>query len=112
MWVTKQMVNTMQEDPSKHKKQLYAATLPEKKVIQFQLHCGASCNVILIGLVNPDIWVEETNQLLTMYNHATLKPVGKCKIKLKNARNKKKYRLDFVATNDETAVPFLGSKAA
>lgn len=90
-------------------RQLFATMLLGDKPIRFQLDCGASCNIIPVHLLNPDTKLEQTQQVLVMYNKSTLKPLGKCKIKIRNPRNMKLYRLEFMVIEEH--VPLLGNKA-
>ena len=46
-----------------------------------------------------------------MYNKSTLHPLEKCKVKLRNPRNKKLYQLEFMVVDERSAVPLLGSRA-
>lgn len=52
--------------------------------------------------------IMKTDQILTMYNGSTSKPVGKCKVKM---TTKKKYKVDYVVVIEGYAEPLLGSKA-
>lgn len=76
-------------------------------LVKLQLDCGATCNIIPINLVNPNVQIEETDQVLVMYNKSTLKPIGKCQMKLRNPRNKTLYRLEFMVVDANSAVPLL-----
>ena len=55
--------------------------------------------------------LQKTNQILTMYNNKTIKPIGKCKLKLVNPKNNEKFIAEFVVIKDETLTPLLGNKA-
>uniref|UniRef100_A0AAQ4NR87 ribonuclease H n=2 Tax=Gasterosteus aculeatus aculeatus TaxID=481459 RepID=A0AAQ4NR87_GASAC len=91
---------------------LYAGMLLGKDMVKFQIDCGASCNIIPINLLNPDTELEHTKSVLVMYNKSKLKPMGKCKIKIRNPRNHKLYRLEFQVVDTDGAVPLLGRKAS
>lgn len=75
--------------------QLFAGMLLGKDLVKFQIDCGASCNIIPLYLLNPDTKLEETKTVLLMYNKSKLRPLGKCKLKLRNPRNQKLYQLQF-----------------
>lgn len=79
-------------------------------LVKFQLDCGATCNIIPINLVNPDIQIEETDQILVTYNKSKLKPIGKCQLKLRNPHNKKLYRLKCMVVDANSAVSLLGRR--
>lgn len=85
--------------------------LLENSLVKFQLDCGATCNIIPMNLVNPDVQIQKTDQELVMYNKSTLKPVGKCDLKLRNPCNKRPYRLEFMVIEAHSAVPLLESRA-
>ncbi|XP_028672669.1 uncharacterized protein K02A2.6-like [Erpetoichthys calabaricus] len=99
----------MRED--KQDKQLFATMLIGERLVKFQLDCGASCNVIPVQLLNLDTVMEKTEQILVMYNKSTLKPVGKCRIKIRNPRNRKLYRLEFIVVEETSSMLLLGNKA-
>lgn len=83
-----------------------------KKTVKFQIDCGATCNIIPIDLVDPNTKIENTKSVLVMYNKSKLKPLGKCKLKLRNPRNQKLYQLEFQVVDKEGTVPLLGKKAS
>ncbi|KAL6471864.1 hypothetical protein MHYP_G00205140 [Metynnis hypsauchen] len=99
------------EGRSKFGKQVFATMLIGEKPVKFQLDCGASCNIIPIQLLNQDTQLEKTKQVLVMYNKSTLNPLGKCRIKIRNPRNRKLYRLEFMVVQESSSVPSLGNKA-
>lgn len=76
------------------------------------LDCGATCNVIPVDILNSDTQIEQTDKVLVMYNKTKLRPVGKCKIKVKNPRNQKSYRLEFQVVGEDWKTPLLGRKAS
>ncbi|XP_028839495.1 uncharacterized protein K02A2.6-like isoform X3 [Denticeps clupeoides] len=104
-------VNTVTEDKRRPPSKLFAAMLLGKEQVKFQLDCGASCNIIPVNLLNPSTQIEKTEKVLVMYNRSTLQPLGKCKVKLRNPRNKKLYRVEFMVVDEGSAVPLLGSRA-
>ena len=54
--------------------------------------------------------LQKTNQILTMYNNKTIKPIGKCKLKLVNPKNNETFMAEFVVNKDGTLTPLLGNK--
>ena len=48
--------------------------------------------------------IEDTKSVLVMYNKSKLKPLGKCKLKLRNPRN----QLEFQVVDKGDTVPLLG----
>ncbi|XP_030578703.1 uncharacterized protein K02A2.6-like [Archocentrus centrarchus] len=91
---------------------LYAGMLLGKNTVQFQIDCGASCNIIPINLLNPDVELEHTKSVLVMYNKSKLRPIGKCKVKIRNPRNNKLYRLEFQVVDTDGVMPLIGRKAS
>ncbi|CAC5410787.1 unnamed protein product [Mytilus coruscus] len=84
----------------------------KSKLTRFQLDSGATCNIITTRTLKElDInQLQKTSQILTMYNNTTIKPIGKCILKLVNPKNNDKFKAEFVV-NDGTLTPLLGSKA-
>lgn len=60
---TTETVNQIREKQSKTN-QLFAGVLINNNVVNFQIDCGATCNVIPINLLNPEIKVEDTDKVL------------------------------------------------
>ncbi|XP_034092513.1 uncharacterized protein K02A2.6-like [Gymnodraco acuticeps] len=83
-----------------------------KELMKFQIDCGASCNVIPVNLLSPETRLESTKTVLVMYNKTRLHPLGKCKVKVRNPRNQKQYRLEFEVVNEDCRLPLLGKKAS
>ncbi|XP_023816251.1 uncharacterized protein LOC111948290 [Oryzias latipes] len=104
------------EQPTDSKKEtetkLFAGMLLGKDIVKFQIDCGVTCNVIPVNLLNPDTRLEDTKTLLIMYNKSKLRPLGKCKLKLRNPRNQKLYQLEFQVVNKDCSVPLLGKRAS
>lgn len=92
--------------------QLFAGMLLGKDVVKFQIDCGATCNVIPINMLNPDTKLEDTKTVLVMHNKSKLRPLGKCKVKLRNPRNQKLYQLEFQVVDKDCTVPLLGKRAS
>lgn len=100
------------EEENEKKTQLYAGMLLGKDLVKFQIDCGASCNVIPISLLSPDIKLEDTKTVLIMYNQSKVRPLGKCKLKVRNPRNHKLYRLEFQVVDNNCTVPLIGKRAS
>lgn len=54
----------------------------------------------------------KTHKVLVMYNKSKLRPVVKCKVKVRNPRNQKLYRLEFQVVGEDCKTPLLGRKAS
>ena len=68
--------------------QLFATmTVNEKAKVKFQLHCGATCNILPLkdyirAMEESDyLYVQRSNAKLSMCNGTVIYPVGKCKLK-------------------------------
>ena len=92
--------------------QLFAGMLLGKQTVKFQIDCGATCNIIPIDLLDSNTKIEDTKSVLVMYNKSKLKPLGKCKLKLRNPRNQKLYQLEFQVVDEGDTVPLLGKRAS
>lgn len=109
---TETVVDVMETDKVKNTQLLYAGMLLGKDMVRFQIDCGASCNIIPMNLLNPDTKLQHTKSILVMYNKSKLRPLGKYKVKIRNPRNHKLYRLEFQVVNTDCAVPLLGRRAS
>ena len=47
-----------------------------------------------------------------MYNKTKLTHLGTCKVKIRNPRNRKLYRLEFQVVDQDSRIPLLGIKAS
>ena len=85
---------------------IYAKMELKDRHIKFQVDCGATVNVISQKYVHNES-LEKSNTKLTMYNKTTLKPIGKCRIIMRNPTNGKKYNVLFeVVKEDLGCLPF------
>lgn len=109
--VNRETMNQIKEAHSQDQ-QLFAGMLIEKTLISFQIDCGATCHLIPIHLLNPDTQLEHTEKVLVMYNKTRLSLQGKCKVKVRNPRNSKLYRLEFQVVDQHYEIPLLGRKAS
>ena len=80
------------------------------KVVSFQVDCGATTNVIPRSLV-PDEELYPSHTPLHMWNNTTIEPIGKCRVVLRNCKNKKKYSVEFTVV-EENLTPLLSKKAS
>ncbi|KAJ8034656.1 hypothetical protein HOLleu_21584 [Holothuria leucospilota] len=91
----------------KHHSHIYADMIIDDKRVTFQLDSGATCNILpfseFVKLGKHGI--KKTRQVLAMYNGSTSEPKGKCRLKLVNPRNNKKYRAEFVIVEGDKAIP-------
>ncbi|KAK7891393.1 hypothetical protein WMY93_023356 [Mugilogobius chulae] len=55
---------------------------------------------------------ENCKAIAVMYNGSKVKPLGKCKVKLRNPRNQKLYQLEFQVVDRDCTVPLIGKRAS
>lgn len=72
------------EESQNKKQQLYAGMMVDNSPVKFQIDCGATCNVISVHLLDPNVKMEHTDKVLVMYNKSKLRPLGKCTVKVRN----------------------------
>ena len=83
------------------------------RMTRFHLDSGATCNIITANVLK-ELEIKElqkTNQILTMYNNTTIKPIGKCKLELVNPKNNEQFIAEFVVIKGGTLTPLLENKA-
>ena len=89
---------------------IYAKMELKDRDVKFQVDCGATVNVISQKYVHNEP-LEKSDTKLTMYNKTTLKPIGKCRIIMRNPTNGKKYNVLFEVVKEDLT-PLLSRKAA
>lgn len=47
-----------------------------------------------------------------MYNKTKLRPLGKCKVKIRKPRNNKLYKLEFQVVDQDDRISLLGRRAS
>ena len=102
-------VNTV--EMSEFKSKIFAHIEIEDVLVKMQVDSGASCNVLPRKFLPKDTVVDTTEVKLTTYSKASLKVLGVEKIQLRNPKNQKKYRVQFVVI-DEDYTPLLSSTSA
>ncbi|XP_068243843.1 uncharacterized protein [Palaemon carinicauda] len=68
------------------------------KVIKFQVDCGASVNVIPQYLI-PNVNLKPCDTTLEVWTLDTVRPKGKCRLVIRNCKNRKKYNLEFLVVD-------------
>lgn len=92
-------------------KLIYAEMLVHKIPVRFQVDCGASPNIIPEKHLNQSDVVNPKGPRLEMWNGSSLKPLGTCRVNVKNPKTEKKYNLEFVVVRGNQ-MPLIGSQAA
>ena len=77
--------------------------------VKFQVDCGATVNVIPRKSIDSH-QPPPPNTSLQMYNHSTIKPLGKTRLILTNTENHRKYNVEFEVTKEDLT-PLLSRKA-
>ena len=93
---------------NKFLKHLYATTDIRKKTVRFQLDSIAFCNVIseeTLKSCSVPVNLEETEQVISMYNQTTLRPVGQCTLELHNHKTDKPYCTESVVLKEQSPPP-------
>ena len=75
-----------------------------------QVDSGASVNVISANHVH-NVRLDKVKTKLSMYNGSTLKARGKAQLVLKNPKNGKKFKAEFVVV-DENLMTLIGKKTS
>ncbi|XP_064629251.1 uncharacterized protein K02A2.6-like [Lineus longissimus] len=91
-------------------KEIYAEMIVAKKRVKFQLDSGAAVNILPAKHVNSSIKLQKCNKVLQMWNGARLVPQGKCRMHVRNPKNRKLYSIEFVIVKEDF-VPLLGLSA-
>ena len=89
--------------------EIHAEMLIDRKPVDFQIDSGASTNVIPAMYVHGEIL--PTPIKLKMWNQSVITSLGKCRIKLRNPVNQKKYSVEFIIIKEDF-MPLLGKRAA
>ena len=106
-----QYVMNIASGPSNETSKAIMTTMEvDGKEVRFQVDCGASVNVIPRHLI-PNTKLEPCNTVLFMWNSSKIKPLGKCRIVMKNTKNRKRYSVEFVVVGQEF-VPILGKRTS
>ena len=80
--------------------------------VRFQIDSGATVNVIPQKYLHTDSDLKPDSVKLKMYNNTTLEAKGRTKLKLRNPKNGKKYRVHFIVVSEDNLTPLLSRKAA
>ena len=84
---------------------------PNNRQLTFQIDSGAKVNTIPERYIDNKDLIIRRPSTLQMWNKSTMQSVGKCRLKLQNPTNMKKYSVEFIVVNDDFT-PLLGSKAS
>jgi hypothetical protein len=91
-------------------KQIFAKFLIDEKTVKFQIDCGASVNILPKKFIGERGVQNCSTKTLRMWNNSEMKPLGKCRVTIRNRKTRKKYYVEFVIIN-ESLRPLLGAQA-
>ena len=93
--------------------ELYADMIINDKAVTFQLDNGAEVNILPKQYVDTETGklIEHDNTTLQMWNKSTMAMHGKCRVKLRNPKNQRKYSVEFKVVDVPNLQPLLGYKA-
>ena len=103
-------VNAVSGPSGQFQRQIFATLLVHKKPVRFQLDTGATCNVICKSDVPDGVTIEPTREVLSMYSNDKIKPVGKCRLVVRNPKTSRRYIGEFVVIQ-EGFTAILGAKS-
>lgn len=81
--------------------------LVDKETVVFQMDTGATCNLLPHRYAKD---IQRYNGTLKMWNSTSTQPLGKCRQRVINPKNKGKYNVEFIVCEDECP-PILGLSA-
>lgn len=76
--------------------------------VNFQLHSGATCNILTSSAIPNMSPLMHTSYTLKMYNKSTIRPLGKTQLQVTNPKNGTPYNTEFVVI-EEDCTPLLGN---
>ena len=79
-------VRAVEESPQYNKQMFATMDLVRGRSVRFQLDTGETCNVIRRADLPPDQKVEPSATTLSLFNQATLRPEGRCKLRFRNPK--------------------------
>ena len=89
-------------------KDIHAEMIINEKPVIFQIDCGSTVNLISESVIK-DTEIKPTVKSLIMWNKSEIKPVGTCKLKLKNPKTGEKCWTTFYVVKAKLR-PLLGKK--
>jgi len=102
-------VNTVDNKEDNTDKEVYAEMLVNDTPVRFQVDSGASVNLITEQFAPAKL--NPTKTVLVMWNKAEVRPMGTCRLTVRNPKNRKKYSVEFVVVREQLT-PILGAKAS
>ena len=110
MTTTVSAVNSDSPPKSGYAKEMYSVMEIGNHAVKFQIDCGALINIITEALIGNSV-VTPTTKRLVMWNKTEITPMGATRVVLRNAKNRKKYSVEFVVVK-ENLTSLIGAHAA
>ena len=104
--VKPETISTVRQD---QQQEIYANMLIGDQPVKFHVDCGATVNVLPIKYVTDKKMIQPTERVLQMWNKSELKPVGTCRMVVRNPKSSRKYSIEFMIV-EENLTPLLGAK--
>ena len=90
---------------------IYCKMRVNNRLVKLQIDCGATVCILPKCYVK-GLHIRLEVLRLEMWNRSSIKPLGKCLVKVVNPANSRRYNVDFVGVDDDTLTPLLSRKAA
>ena len=88
---------------------MYARMLVREQLVQFQVDCGASANILHLKYAEGEEF-DSCSQTLVMWNGTNVTPVGSCELPGVNPKTNEKYKVRFLVVKEDLT-PLLGLNA-
>lgn len=92
--------------------QLFAGMMIDKTLVNFQIDCWATYNIIPIHLLKPDTAWTYGESASDVQKDKFVSVGFMCKVKIRNPRKKKLCQLEFQLVDHDSNIPLLGRKAS
>ena len=95
------------------KRKIFASMLVigSGKTVNFHVDTGSSVNIIPASVLSADAEITPTTTILKSWSGNLIKPVGECRVLIRNHRTGKKYRVRFQVVK-EGLTPIIGLTAS
>ena len=105
-------LNVLNDSATTYPNRLYANLHVKRRQIKFQIETGATCNVIRRQDVPIATRLEQTKQVLTLYDGSRIEPLGRCTLEVRDPKNGNVFRSEFVVVDDAGTESIIGVSSA
>ena len=105
-------LNVLNDSATTYPNRLYANLHVKRRQIKFQIETGAMCNVIRRQDVPIATRLEQTKQVLTLYDGSRIEPLGRCTLEVRDPKNGNVFRSEFVVVDDAGTESIIGVSSA